>query len=296
MVAQDGIPGNVLRDYISLTKPRIMFLLLLTALGGMFLASKGSPDLVLVSQVLLGGGLAAGGAQALNHYLDRDIDRVMNRTQNRPVASGRISPASALSFGIILNLAALTVLAWKVSPLTAVLTISATIFYVIVYTMWLKRNTSHNIVIGGAAGAIPPVVGWIAVTGQLDLPALYLFAIVFFWTPPHFWALSLLIKDDYVRAGIPMLPVVVSLRQTKVSILLYTLLLVAISIMFFTTKAVGLTYLAGSSSLGLIFVYYAWRLFRNTGVRGARSMYLYSLLYISLLFVVVMTDSIVAGV
>ena len=296
VMPQNSVGRGLILDYIALTKPRIILLLLITAIGGMVLASGGLPDPVLALLVLCGGALASGGAQSLNHYLDRDIDRLMDRTENRPVASGRVSPSSALIFGIILNLVAFIVLVWWVSMLSAVLTIGASIFYVLVYTMWLKRTTPQNIVIGGAAGAIPPVVGWVAVTGQFDLPALYLFAIVFFWTPPHFWALSLMIKDDYVRAGIPMLPVVVSLRQTKVSIFLYTLLLVAITLMFFTTSAVGWIYLTGAAGLGVVFVYFAWMLLRKTDINGAKGMYLYSLLYIAMLFVFIMSDSILTRV
>ena len=291
MIAQAAVSNSRVRDYVALTKPRIVSMLLLTALGGMFLATGGAPEPWLVLWVLGGGALAAGGAQALNHYLDRDIDRLMKRTRDRPVAGGRVSPHNALAFGVLLNVAAFVLLGSMVNPLSAVLTLSATLFYALVYTVWLKRSTPHSIVIGGAAGAIPPVVGWVAVTGYLDLPAVYLFAIVFFWTPPHFWALSLLIKDDYARAGIPMMPVVVSVQETKKFIFLYSLQLVALSMMFFTTQAVGWAYLAASSTLGAVFIHYAWRLLRSPGVTGARAMYLYSLLYLALLFVALAADS-----
>ena len=292
MIAQAAVSHSMVRDYVALTKPRIVSMLLLTALGGMFLAARGAPEPGLVLLVLAGGALAAGGAQALNHYLDRDIDRLMERTRDRPVAGGRISPHNALAFGVLLNVGAFALLGAMVNPLSAVLTLSATLFYALVYTVWLKRSTPHSIVIGGAAGAIPPVVGWVAVTGYLDLPAVYLFAIVFFWTPPHFWALSLLIKDDYARAGIPMMPVVVSVQETKKFIFLYSLQLVALTIMFFTTQAVGWAYLAASSTLGAVFIHYAWRLLRSPGVTGARAMYLYSLLYLALLFVALAADSV----
>ena len=188
---------RIASDYLALTKPPIVMLLLVTAVGGIFLAAGGNPSLSVILLVCAGGALGAGGANALNHYLDKDIDEVMSRTQQRPVASGRISPAMALAFGILLNLVAFSILSTWVNLLAALLTLSATLFYVFVYTAWLKRTSTQNIVIGGAAGAIPPMVGWVAVTGSLDLPALYLFAVIFFWTPPHFWALALLRQKDY---------------------------------------------------------------------------------------------------
>ena len=290
MIAQAPASRRVLRDYVALTKPRIISLLLVTAFCGMLLAAGGFPEGRLVLLVLGGGALAAGGAQALNHYFDRDIDSLMVRTRRRPVASGRVSPREALVFGVVLNVVAFLLLVALVNPLAAVLTLSATLFYVLVYTIALKRVTPQNIVIGGAAGAIPPVVGWVAVTGGLDLPALYLFAIIFLWTPPHFWALALLVKDDYALAGIPMLPVVKSLRETKGSILLYTLALVTLSLMFAATGAVGWLYLAAAAVLGAVYVYFSWRLFRQPGDMGARSAYLFSLLYLAILFGAVAAD------
>ena len=284
---------SLLRAYVSLTKPRIISLLIFTALGGMFLASNGVPDALLTVIVLSGGALAAGGANALNHYLDRDIDQLMRRTASRPVASGNIPPVNAMWFGIALNVIAFAILGWFVNPLSAVLTLSATLFYVFVYTMALKRSTPQNIVIGGAAGAIPPMVGWVAVTGSLDLPALYMFAIVFFWTPPHFWALSLIIKDDYSEAGVPMLPVVAGISETKRSIFLYTILLTALTAMFFTTRAVGWVYFVGALALGIGFIFSAYRLKRRPGIEGAKSTYLYSLAYLALLFTLMMIDSVV---
>ena len=281
-------------EYMALTKPKIISLLVLTALGGMFLASGGAPDPLLTAVVLGGGALAAGGANALNHYMDRDIDRLMRRTSSRPVAAGSIPPTNAMRFGIALNAAAFALLAWFANPLSAALTLAATLFYVFVYTKALKRSTPQNIVIGGAAGAIPPMVGWVAVTGYLGLPALYMFAIVFFWTPPHFWALALMIKDDYAKASVPMLPVVAGVRETKRQILLYAALLFALTLMFFTTRAVGWVYFVGALALGAGFVFYAWRLMRKPGIEGAKAAYLYSLAYLALLFAVIMADS-VAG-
>lgn len=285
--------NSTLRGYIALTKPRIISLLVFTALGGMFLGARGVPDPLLVILVLGGGALAAGGANALNHYLDRDIDGLMGRTAGRPIVSGSIPPQHAMWFGIALNVVAFIILGAFVNILSALLTLSATLFYVFVYTKALKRCTPQNIVIGGAAGAIPPMVGWVAVTGALGLPALYMFAIVFFWTPPHFWALSLLIKDDYQRAGIPMLPVVAGVKNTKLYILLYTILLLALTLMFFTTRAVGWVYFGGSLALGIGFIYYAFRLMRRDGIEGAKAAYLYSLAYLALLFLVIMVDSLV---
>ena len=284
--------NSTLRGYIALTKPRIISLLVFTALGGMFLGARGVPDPLLVILVLGGGALAAGGANALNHYLDRDIDGLMGRTSGRPIVSGSIPPQHAMWFGIALNVVAFIILGAFVNILSALLTLSATLFYVFVYTKALKRSTPQNIVIGGAAGAIPPMVGWVAVTGSLGLPALYMFAIVFFWTPPHFWALSLMIKDDYRRAGIPMLPVVAGVKNTKLYILLYTILLLALTLMFFTTQAVGWVYLGGSFALGIGFIYYAWRLMKRDGIEGAKAAYLYSLAYLALLFLVIMVDSV----
>ena len=294
MIAQMVSSRSVVRDYVALTKPRIISLLLLTALGGMFLAAGGPPEVSLVVLVLGCGALAAGGAHAINHGLERDIDGLMTRTASRPVAGGRVSARQALAFGTLLNVVAFVVLGALVNPLSAVLTLSGTLFYVFVYTLALKRTTPQNIVIGGAAGAIPPMVGWTAVTGSLALPAIYLFAIIFFWTPPHFWALALLIKDDYARAQIPMLPVVNGVVETKWSILLYTLILVALTLMFFTTQAVGWIYFASACALGSGFLYYSWRLLRQAGVDGAVAVYLYSLVYLALLFVAVGVDSVVA--
>ena len=294
MILQTAPSRTAIMDYVALTKPRIVMALLLTALAGMFLAAQGAPDAALAAAVLLGGGLAAGGAQALNHYLDRDIDAVMTRTRGRPVASGRVAPQRALAFGLLLNVAAFVVLSSMVNTLSAALTLSATLFYVLVYTMALKRTTSQNIVIGGAAGAIPPMVGWVAVTGEIGLPALYMFAIVFFWTPPHFWALALLIKDDYARAGVPMLPVVIGVEETKLHIFLYTLMLVALTLLFFATRSVGWFYFATASALGAPFIYFAWRLLRGPADRGARGLYQYSLAYLGLLFVGIIVDSMVA--
>ena len=291
-MAQVAASQTLFRDYVALTKPRIIVLLLVTALGGMFLASQGAPEASLIILVLGGGTLASGGANAMNHALDKDIDERMDRTKGRPVVTGRIDANQALAFGIALNLLAFTLLSTMVNPLSAALTLSATLFYVLVYTKVLKRTTPQNIVIGGAAGAIPPMVGWTAVTGQLDLPALYLFAIVFFWTPPHFWALSLILKDDYARAGVPMLPVVAGVDKTKTSILLYSVLLLALTLMFGSTvTSLDGIYLGASLAFGAGFVGLAWRLKRRPDIEGARLFFFYSILYLAALFLAIMIDS-----
>ena len=288
-------PGRLMglaNDYLTLTKPPIIVLLIITAIGGMFLAAEGIPALQTLAFVCAGGALGAGGANAINHFLDQDIDALMSRTVKRPVASRRIAPLSALAFGIALNAGAFFVLSYWVNLLSASLTLSATLFYVLVYTSWLKRSTPQNIVIGGAAGAIPPMVGWVAVTGNLDLPALYLFTIVFFWTPPHFWALSLMIQDDYRAAGVPMLPVVVGEERTAQNIFSYSLALVALTLLFGASDAVGLIYLASAAALGAGFIALAWKLKREYAIRRAKHLYLFSLLYLALLFSVMLADGV----
>ena len=285
---------TTLRDLVALTKPAIMSLLLVTALGGMFLAAGGVPPFHLVVATMIGGAFASGGASALNHYFDRDIDERMRRTSRRPIPGQRISPRVAVAVGIVLNVVAFAVLAGVANLLAATLAIAGTVFYILVYTLWLKRTTVQNIVIGGAAGAIPPLVGWAAVADNVDLPALYLFAIVFFWTPAHFWALALLIRDDYDRAGVPMLPVVHGERAAQWGILLYAIALLPLSVLLFLTGYPGPIYLAAALALGAIFIGYAVRLLRSPAARRravARSVYLYSLLYLALLFVAIMVDA-----
>ena len=286
--------GRMAADYLTLTKPPIISLLLVTAVGGMFLAAQGVPPIITLLLVCAGGALGAGGANAINHYLDQDIDALMSRTSQRPVPGNRISPARALAFGIGLNVAAFLVLAGGVNLLAAVLTLGATLFYVLVYTVWLKRTTPQNIVIGGAAGSIPPVVGWVAITGSFDVSALYLFTIIFFWTPPHFWALSLLIQKDYERAGVPMLPVVAGKERTVQSIFGYTIVLVALTLVFTASSTLGPVYLGMAALLGAVLMWMAWQLRREQTARRARHLYLYSLLYLAVLFVAIVVDSVVA--
>ena len=278
----------VVADYFDLCKPKVQSLLLFITVTTMYVA--GDPSLSLVLLTCLGGALSAGGAGAINHYLDRDLDRLMTRTANRPVASGRVAPAAALWFGIALGVASFVLLSVAVNPLAAALSLSGLLGYVFVYTLWLKRSTPQNIVIGGAAGAVPPLVAWAAVTGELTGTPIYLFAIVFFWTPPHFWALSLLMKDDYARAGVPMLPVVRGERETRRQILLYTILLYAVSQLPFCAGAFGPAYLVASIGLGAVFIYGAVRLMRNTDRRSALRLYLYSLAYLAALFAAMVVD------
>jgi protoheme IX farnesyltransferase len=279
---------TVVADYFEMTKPKVQSLLLFTTVTTMYIA--GDPSLGLVALTCLGGALSAGGAGAINHALDRDIDAVMKRTADRPVASGRVSPQAAIVFGVLLGSASFALLALAVNPLAAVLAMSGLLGYVLVYTVWLKRSTPQNIVIGGAAGAVPPLVAWAAVTGGLGGLPLYLFAIVFFWTPPHFWSLSLLMKDEYARAGVPMLPVVRGEGETRRQILLYAVLLYAVSQLPFCAGGLGTIYLGASVALGAAFVYGAYRLLRRADRRTALRLYLFSLAYLTLLFGAMVAD------
>ena len=278
------------RDYITLTKPRIMTLLLLTGAAGMFVGARGVPALGTFAVTMAGLALACGGASALNHVLDRDLDRLMSRTGHRPVAEERVTPARALEFGLALSAFSFVLLASMVNVLTAVLALVGNLFYVLVYTRWLKRSTPQNIVIGGAAGAVPPLVGWAAATGNLTLPALFLFLIVFFRTPPHFWALALVIKRDYEAARVPMLPVVRGDRETAKQIVWYSLVLVAVTLLPFAWNTAGLFYLAAALLLGALFLRLAWRLQRETTTVRAGALFRYSLLYLALLFVALAVD------
>ena len=281
-------------DYFWLTKPRVMVLLLLTALGGMVLAAEGLPSVRVAVAVLLGGALASGGAGAINHGLEGNIDSAMLRTRHRPVASGRVSPRTAIAYGIALNVLAFAVLAGGANVLAASITLSGSLFYVFVYTLWLKQTTVQNIVIGGAAGSVPPLVGWAGVTGDLSLPAIYLFLIIFFWTPPHFWALALMIKDDYERASVPMMPVILGEESTRTSIFLYTILVSILALLLYiSTASLSVVYLAGAMALGALFTYYAYRLLKEKDRAAALRLYKFSLLYLSLLFLAVMVDQVI---
>ncbi len=279
---------QLVSDYFELTKPKVQTLLLLTTITSMEIA--GSPSIGLIALTCLGGYLSAGGAGAVNHYWDRDIDATMKRTASRPIPAGRISPRSALVFGFALATLSFALLSLTVNVLAASLALAGFVGYVGVYTIWLKRRTPQNIVIGGAAGAMPPLVGWAATRGSLSWTAVYLFAIVFYWTPPHFWALSLLMKDDYAKAGVPMMPVVRGEKETRRQILLYSLLLYAMTQLPFCAGAFGGIYLVSSMVLGFVFVGTAWVLYRRADRRAALRLYLYSLLYLALLFAAMVAD------
>jgi protoheme IX farnesyltransferase len=296
-----GVPGGAsapawatLRAYVALTKPRIIELLLVTTIPTMVLAQRGIPSPWLIAAVVFGGTLAAGGANAINQYVDRDIDDVMRRTRRRPLPSHAVTPAAALRFGIALSVISFAWMWATVNLLSALLAVSAIAFYVFVYTLWLKRNSPQNIVIGGAAGCMPVLVAWASVTGTVSVPAIVLFAIVFYWTPPHFWALALRYKGDYATARIPMMPVVVGEAETARQILLYSLLLVAVSILLFPAAQMGLIYLGAALILGVIFIGYAIRVERDAANgRAAIDLFRYSISYLTLLFAAVAIDSLV---
>jgi protoheme IX farnesyltransferase len=279
--------------YIALTKPRIIELLLVTTVPTMVVAEAGLPSIWLMVATVFGGTLAAGGAHAINMYVDRDIDALMERTKNRPLVTGVIEPRNALIFAVILEIVAFAWLWGFVNLISAVLAVTACLFYVFVYTLWLKRTSSRNIVIGGAAGAMPVLIGWTAVTGTLAWPPVILFAIIFYWTPPHFWALAIKYKDDYSAADVPMLPSVVSFRATALRILLYTLLLWALTIIFSPVAGMGLIYLISAIVLGAIFTAMAAQLLRTGDAKRAMPLFAYSITYISLLFGAMMADQLI---
>jgi heme o synthase len=291
----ERVPWGSWRDYVALTKPRIMSLLLVTGCCGMIAGARGWPGTGLAVAAMGGLALACGGASALNHVLDRDIDLLMGkRTRSRPVASGRVSPSRAFEFGLALLAFSFVLLGSAVNVLTAVLALVGGLFYVVVYTRWLKRSTSQNIVIGGAAGAVPPLVGWAAATGHVGIAALLLFAIVFIWTPPHFWALALLIKENYANARVPMLPVVRGDRATARQIVLYSLVLVAATLLPWGWGGAGPLYVVCALALGAGFVWLAEALRRETTPRRAMLLFHYSLLYLALLFAALAVDAVIA--
>ena len=290
----ERIPWGSLRDYVALTKPRIMSLLLVTGFCGMIAGARGWPGTGTATAAMSGLALACGGASALNHVLDRDIDPLMGkRTSSRPVASGRVPASRALEFGLALSAFSFVLLASTVNVLTAVLALVGNLFYVIVYTRLLKRSTPQNIVIGGAAGAVPPLVGWAAATGHVGIAALILFAIVFVWTPPHFWALALLIKENYAAAKVPMLPVVRGEKETARQIILYSLVLVGVTLLPWGWGGAGPVYVVCALALGAVFVGLAERLRRDTTPRRAMLLFHYSLLYLALLFAALAVDAVI---
>jgi protoheme IX farnesyltransferase len=285
--------SQVVADYVTLTKPKVQLLLLLTTVTTMYVAGDPSPGLVALT--VIGGSLSAGGAAAVNHYYDRDIDVQMARTATRPVPSGRVRPGAALAYGLVLAALSFLLLATTVNVLAAVLALSGFLGYVFVYTIWLKRRSPQNIVIGGAAGAVPPLVGWAAVTGGLDPAALYLLATVFYWTPPHFWALSLLMKDEYARVGVPMMPVVHGETETRRQIVLYTGLLVVLTLLPVVFGFFGVIYAVCAVVLGGAFMTLSVRLQRAADRRSALRTYLFSLAYLAVLFCAMVVDARVLG-
>ena len=282
----------LLADYVRLTKPRVISLLLLTTLLAMIMAQQGWPPGRTVVWTMIGGYLAAGGANAINQWFDRDIDARMRRTSNRPIVAGRIGATHALIYALAISLASALILGVGVNWLTAGLAMLGLVLYVFLYTWWLKRTTTQNIVIGGAAGAVPPLVGWAAVNGSVGLGALILFAIVFYWTPPHFWALALLLRRDYAEAGVPMLPVVRGVDETARQVLLWTAVLVGVSLLPVAAGISGGLYLASALVLGALFLASAWRLSRAPDERRARSTFSFSMLYLALLFAALAIDAV----
>ena len=280
-------------DYVALTKPRIIELLLVTTVPTMIVAERGMPSPWLIAATVAGGTLAAGGANAINMYVDRDIDGLMARTRNRPIPSGRVTPRSALTFAVTIEVVAFAFLWATVNLLSAVLAVAACLFYVFVYTLWLKRTSKSNIVIGGAAGAAPVLIGWSAVTNSLDWAPVVLFAVIFFWTPPHFWALAIRYREDYARVEVPMLPVVSSLRTTAARILLYTLLLWGLTLLFAPVAGAGALYVGAALVLGAAFTWYAARLLRDTTPQLAMRVFTWSISYITLLFGAMAVDQLV---
>ncbi len=290
--------SDVLRGYVALTKPRIIELLLVTTVPTMIVADNGFPRLWLIVATLIGGTLAAGGANAFNMVIDRDIDAIMERTKRRPLVTGVMSPLAATLFAIALEIAAFAVLAIWVNQLSAWLALSATAFYVVVYTLILKRRSKQNIVIGGAAGAVPVLVGWAAVTNSLSWTPVLLFVVVFLWTPPHFWALAVRYRDDYEAANVPMMPVVASLRRTTLEILIYTVILWALTLLIGSTAHLGWVYAISATVLGALFTFYALRLYRHARVDRAdvveaMRLFHFSITYLSALFILMAVDVLV---
>ncbi|HJT57601.1 MAG TPA: heme o synthase [Ktedonobacteraceae bacterium] len=288
-----SVMRQTVANYIDLMKPHVTVLLLGVTAAAMAIARQGLPPLALLIPTLLGGAMAAGSANCINCYIDRDIDQIMGRTQRRSLPSGRVEPQQALVFGIILGVGSFALLYVFVNLLSAVLAFSAILFYVFVYTLWLKRTSTQNIVIGGAAGAVPVLVGWAAITNSLSLPAIWLFAIIFFWTPPHFWALSLLIQKDYEKAHIPMLPVVKGEAETRRQILLYSILLMAITLVLFVMGTMGYFYLAGALLLGGGLVYLAIRLWHEKSKKWAKTLFWYSNTYLAAIFAIMVLDRVI---
>ncbi|MEX0790119.1 MAG: heme o synthase, partial [Actinomycetota bacterium] len=287
--AKSGTGGKV-KAYFMLTKPRIIELLLITTVPAMIVAERGWPSPWLVLATLIGGSMAAGSANCINCYIDRDIDEKMQRTSIRPLPSHDVTPANALRFGVILGVVSFVFMAFVVNMPAAWLSLAAILFYVFIYTIGLKRYTPSNIVIGGAAGAAPALIGWAAVTGDVGRPAWVLFAIIFYWTPPHFWALAIRYSDDYKAAGVPMLPVVRGVPETTRQIMLYSVVLLAVSLLMYPVAQLGVLYLATATIMGLAFIYYAFRLRKDPDGKGAMSLFHFSISYLVLVFVGLAAD------
>ncbi len=294
-MSQRATPSKIWKDYLLLTKPIVVGLLLITTLAAMIIGAGELPAPGLIFWTILGGGLTAGGASALNQYIDRDRDKAMSRTNKRPLPDGRLTTGQVIRFGLMLCVLGVTILAAFVNILSAVLALAGILYYVVFYSLLLKPTTPQNIVVGGGAGAIPPLVGWAASTGSLSIPAFFLFALIFFWTPPHFWALALLKERDYARAGVPMLPVIVGEQTTRLHILLYTIQLVAFSILLPLADLGGILYLFLAIFLGLALVGFALRLWREGGNREAWRMYRYSSTYLALIFFALVADTLIVS-
>ena len=282
-----------LRDFLTLTKPIVVLLLLVTTYAGMVVGGKAWPPASLTFWTLVGGFMAAGGSSAINQYIDRDLDKNMQRTQKRPLAAGRMTPAEGLAFGLAISVSSFYIFAAFVNLLAAFLSLAGIVYYVVLYSILLKKATVQNIVIGGGAGAIPPLVGWVAATGGLNIPALFLFVIVFMWTPPHFWALAIVRKKDYSRAGVPMMPVVRGEKETRWQILIYTLELVTVTLLLPIFKFTGSIYLISALVLGGSLIYTAWKVWKVPGNKVAWKMYRWSSMYLAFIFLALMLDAVV---
>lgn len=277
-------------DFLALTKPTIMLLVLITGFLTLFVIPDAQPSIGVVLATVVGTALASGSANALNMYFDRDIDQIMKRTQTRPIPAGKVTPTEALIFGIALGIISVALLWTTTNALAALIALSGILFYVCVYTLFLKRRTPQNIVIGGAAGSVAPLIAWAAVTGTVELPAVLLFLVIFLWTPPHFWALALLASEDYARAGVPMMPVVRGHDETRKQIFIYTALLVPLTIAFYVIDFTGLIFLVAGLALAGIFLQKAWKLLKDKSRESARDVFFYSIFYLALLFVALLID------
>jgi protoheme IX farnesyltransferase len=291
-VSSRPTPSGLAREYFQLTKPTIVMLMLVTGLPAILMAGRGHVEPLVLVMALVGTAMAAGAASALNHYWDRDIDAVMERTSKRPIPGGHVGPSQALSFGLTIGVLSVALLAMYTTWLAAALGLFSIFFYVVIYTMWLKRSTPQNIVIGGAAGATAPLIGWAAVTGHVSLEAWLMFAVIFLWTPPHFWALALYRKEDYARAGVPMMPVVAGERATILQMVVYTWLTVACSLGLWLVGSSGWLYLLAAAGLGAVFIWRAHALLARPSELGSKKLFVFSIFYLLGLFVAIFLDEV----